>query len=418
VSVGGIRVGRVVAAMNDAVLATLPAAHVGEGVRIRPRGQPPVLATVARIEENRVSLRAFAPLAGIAVGDPVESDPHADSLDLGIALLGRAIDAVGRPIDGLGAILGRRASVTPPTIGAATRTAVCEPLWTGIRAIDGLLTIGRGARVGIFGGPASGKTTIIEMLASGARADAVVVGIVGERGREAARWVHRVQRHMTLVVVPSDRPASERVRGAHVALAQGAELRRRGLSVLVILDSLARFCSAARELAIANGEAVGRGGFPPSVFHEMARLLERGGNVGGGSLTLLATVLSDGSDEREPLSDAARSTLDGHIVLASELARRGHFPAIDILASASRTMPDVVDGEHLRAAASVRSAIALLDETRDARELGFLQPSPAVDRAVAGRERIEAFLRQSEAAEPFSKTLETLHALAASVSPC
>ena len=192
----------------------------------------------------------------------------------------------------------------------------------------------------------------------------------------------------------------------------------RGLSVLVILDSLARFCSAARELAIANGEAVGRGGFPPSVFHEMARLLERGGNVGGGSLTLLATVLSDGSDEREPLSDAARSTLDGHIVLASELARRGHFPAIDILASASRTMPDVVDGEHLRAAASVRSAIALLDETRDARELGFLQPSPAVDRAVAARERIEAFLRQSEAAEPFSKTLETLHALAASVSPC
>ena len=132
----------------------------------------------------------------------------------------------------------------------------------------------------------------------------------------------------------------------------------------------------------------------------MARLLERGGNVGGGSLTLLATVLSDGSDEREPLSDAARSTLDGHIVLASELARRGHFPAIDILASASRTMPDV------------------LDETRDARELGFLQPSPAVDRAVAARERIEAFLRQSEAAEPFSKTLETLHALAASVSPC
>jgi flagellum-specific ATP synthase len=414
-SVGGIRVGRVVAAMNDAVVATLPAAHVGEGVRIRPRGHPPVLATVARIDENRVRLRALVPLLGIAVGDLVESDPHANSLELGISLLGRAVDAAGRPIDGLGHACGRRASVTPPPIGAATRTAVSEPFWTGIRTIDGLLTIGRGARVGIFGGPASGKSTIIEMLAAGARADAVIVGIVGERGREAARWVERVQGHMTLVVVPSDRPAAERVRGAHVALAQASELRRRGLSVLVILDSLARFCTAARELAVANGESVGRGGYPPSVFHEMALLLERGGNVGSGSVTLLATVLSDGGDEREPLSDAARATLDGHIVLSTDLARRGHFPAIDILASASRTMSDVAGAEHLRGAADVRTAIALLEETRDARELGFLQTTPPIERAIAAREKIDAFLRQSKAAQPPSETLETLRSLAASV---
>ncbi|MGH7708626.1 MAG: EscN/YscN/HrcN family type III secretion system ATPase [Vulcanimicrobiaceae bacterium] len=415
-SVGGIRIGRVVAAMNDSVVATLPAALVGEGVRIRPRGAPSIAATVAHIEENRVRLTAFAPLAGIAVGDPVESDPGADFLELGTQLLGRAIDAAGRSVDGRGPIKGRRARVTVAPIEAADRSPIQEPFWTGIRAIDGLLTLGRGARVGIFGGPAAGKSTLIEMLANGARADAVVVGLVGERGREAARWIDKVQQHMTLVVAPSDRPAAERVRSAHVALAQAAELRRRGLSVLVILDSLARFCSAARELAIGNGEAVGRGGYPPSVFNQMARLLERGGSVGRGSITLLATILSDGSDEREPLSDAARSTLDGHIVLDMALARRGHFPAINVLASASRTMSDVVEADHRKAAQAVRQAIAVLDETRDARELGFLQSTPLVDRAIEASDRIDAFLRQTAIAAAPAETLEILRSLATRVS--
>jgi flagellar biosynthesis/type III secretory pathway ATPase len=252
---------------------------------------------------------------------------------------------------------------------------------------------------------------LIETLVRSARADAVVVGLIGERGREAAKWLDGIAGHATLVIVPSDRAPAERVRGAHVAIAQGSELRRRGLSVLVILDSLARFCSAARELAISNGEAVGRGGYPPSVFNEMARLLERAGNVDGGSMTLVATVLSDGGDEREPLSDAARACLDGHIVLSGELARAGRYPAIDVLASTSRTMPDVIAPDHRAAAGAVRRALALLEESKDARELGLARTTPRLERAIALQERIEAFLRPSEPANQASETLAELRSL-------
>jgi FliI/YscN family ATPase len=406
-------VGRVISAMNDVVVATLPLARVGCGVFIHPRGAPAVPAVVTRVEEGRVRLAAFAPLSGVAAGDAVESDRAANSLGLGTCLLGRAIDAAGRPIDGHGSARGRRAPVILPPIDAALRSPVAEPFWTGVRAIDGLLTLGRGSRVGIFGGPGTGKSVLVEMLARGARADAVIAGLIGERGREAAKWIERIAPHATLVIVPSDRPAAERVRGAQVAVAQAAELRRRGLNVLVILDSIARFCAAARELAIANGEAPGRGGYPPSVFNEMARLLERGGNVGKGSMTMIVTVLSDGADEREPLSDAARAALDGHVVLSAPLAQAGHYPAVDVLASTSRTMNDVITGEHRGSAQRVRQGLALLAETKDARELGLAQPTPALERAVALQGRLERFLRQPGPAGLPSATLEELDALAA-----
>ncbi len=410
---GAQHVGRVLSAMNDVVVATLPLAHVGCGVRILPRGAPAVPAVVTRVDEGRVRLAAFAPLYGVAAGDAVETDPSANTLGLGTCLLGRAIDAAGRPLDGLGTPRGRRAHVIVPPIAASERSPVWEPFWTGIRAIDGLLTLGRGARVGIFGGPGVGKSVLTEMLACSARADAVVVGLIGERGREAAKWMQKISPSATLVIVPGDRPASERVRGAQVAVAQGAELRRRGLNVLVILDSIARFCAAARELALANGEAPGRGGYPPSTFNEMARLLERGGNVGKGSMTMIVTVLSDGADEREPLSDAARASLDGHVVLSSALAQAGHFPAVDVLASTSRTMNDVVTLQHRAAAQRVRQALAVLAETKDARDLGLAQPTPQLERAVAVQERLERFLRQSGSAGLPSATLEELEALAA-----
>jgi FliI/YscN family ATPase len=408
-----VHVGRVVSAMNDVVVATLPLARVGCGVRVLPRGAPAVPAVITRVDEGRVRLAAFAPLHGVAAGDVVETDPCANSLGLGAHLLGRAIDAAGRPLDGGSAPRGRRAPVILPPIDAAQRTPVSEPFWTGIRAIDGLLTLGRGARVGVFGAPGAGKSVLVEMLARGARADAVVIGLIGERGREAASWIERVAGHVTLVVVPSDRPAAERVRGAQVAVAQASELRRRGLNVLVVLDSIARFCAAARELAVANGEAVGRGGYPPSVFNELARLLERGGNVGKGSVTMIVTVLSDGSDEREPLSDAARAALDGHVVLSSALAHAGHFPAVDVLASTSRTMKDVTSERHRAAARRVRQALALLAETKDARELGLAQSTPQLARTVAAQERLEAFLRQVDSAALPAGTLGELEALAA-----
>lgn len=406
------RIGRVISAMNDSVVATLPFAYVGQGVRIRPRASAAVPGMVTRIDAGRVRLSAFAPLDGVSIGDVVESDATANVLPLGTELLGRAIDAAGRPIDGGSMVRGRRCDVYGAAIGAASRRPVDEPFWTGIRTIDGMLTIGRGARVGIFGAPGAGKSTLMEMLVHGARADAVVVGLIGERGREAAKWLEKIAPHATLVIVPSDRSAAERVRGAYVAVAQAAELRRRGMSVLCILDSLARFCSAARELAVANGETVGRGGYPPSVFNEMARLIERAGNVDGGSVTLLATVLSDGGDEREPLSDAARAALDGHIVLSSELGRAGRYPAIDVLASASRTMNDVISPQHRADANALRRTMALLEETKDARDLGLARSTPQLDRAIASIPRLEAFLRQPEPAAVPSDTLAALGELA------
>jgi FliI/YscN family ATPase len=408
------RTGRVSAAFEHSVVATLPNARVGEAVRILLAGGRAVPATVTRVERNRVALSTHVAHAGIGVGDVVQTDRFAGTLPLGMRLLGRAITPSGEALDAFGPpTFGRRALVLDPPISAAERAPVERPFWTGIKAIDGLATIGRGARVGFFGGPASGKSMLVEMLVRGTSADAVVVGLIGERGREASAWIARIAPHVTIVCAPSDRPPGERMRAAHVALAQGSQLRRRGLNVLVVLDSLARFAGAAREIAAQNGESVGRGGYPPSVFAELTRLLERGGNVNGGSLTLIATVLSDGADEREPLSDAARASLDGHIVLCPKRARAGLYPAIDVVASASRTMDAVILPEHREAAATIRRALARLEATRELRELGFAQPDPELERAVALQEHIETLIHHGTRTFGPSETVAEIRTLAA-----
>jgi FliI/YscN family ATPase len=406
------RCGRVHAAVGESVIAKLPGARVGEAVTIRVGTALRIPATVMRVDPERVELRAHTSVAGVSVGDEVVTDPLATTLPLGMRLLGRVIDSGGSALDTLGRVRGRRAAVIDPPIDAGLRRPVERPSWTGIRAIDGLITIGRGARIGIFGGPATGKSLLIEALVRGAAADAVVVGLIGERGGEAAAWMQRISQHATIVCSPSDRSPAERVRAARVALAQASQLRRRGLNVLVVLDSLARFALAAREIALRSGEAVGRGGYPPSVFTEMTRLLERGGNICGGSVTLIATVLSDGLDEREPLSDAARSALDGHIMLSPKLARAGLFPAIDVAASASRTMDAAVGADHRRAARIVRCAIAQLDATRELRDLGFAHTDRHLERAVALQEHIEAFIHHGTRTSGPAETLAELRALA------
>jgi len=406
------RHGRVCAALEHSVIATIPSARVGETVTIRAAGGGAIPATVTRVEAGRVSLATHLAPAGVGVGDRVESDAAASTVPLGMRLLGRAITPAGEPLDAFGATAARRMPVIDPPISAAERTPVDRPFWTGIRAIDALTTIGRGARIGFFGAPATGKTQLVEMLVRGASADAIVIGLIGERGREASAWMQRIAPHATIVCAPSDRPAAERVRAAHVALAQGAQLRRRGLNVLVVLDSVARFAAAARELAARNGESAGRGGYPPSVFAELTRLLERGGNVHGGSMTLIATVLSDGPDEHEPLAEAARAALDGHIVLSPKFARAGAFPAIDVVASTSRTMDAVVDPAHRRSARALRRALARLEATRELRELGFAQHDPELERAVGLQERIEAFLHHGTRTFGAAETLADLHALA------
>ena len=331
-----------------------------------------------------------------------------DRAMLGTAAFGRALDARGAPLDGLAPVQGVYVCLGAPAATPAERSAIVEPLWTGVRCIDGLLTIGRGARIGIFGAPGAGKSTLLETVVRGARADAVAIGLVGERGREAQRWIAARDDRTTVICATSDRPAHERVRAAELLMAHSCLLAARGLHVLAILDSLARYANALRELAIARGEGVGRGGFPPSVFARTAQLVERAGAFACGSVTLIATVLTDGED-RDPVSESARSLLDGHLALSSRLAHAGHFPAIDVLASASRTMDAVASAEHQHAAALVRAALARLESCADARSLG-IDPADAQTRvAVAAEAALERLLRQGPRPTPVAATLEALH---------
>lgn len=337
------------------------------------------------------------------------------ALSLGTCALGRAIDAYGRPLDGGPALRGRRIAVELHAPKPGERRAISAPLWTGIRVIDGLLTIGRGARVGIFGAPGAGKTTLIESMLLGCAADASVVALVGERGREAREWIERLDARTTVVCATGDRPAPERVAAAKLAFVQANALRERGLEVLLIVDSLARFAAALREIAIGRGESTGRGGYPPSVFAEMARVVEVAGPTREGSITLVATVIGDG-DDRDPVSEAARSFLDGHFALSLKLAESGRFPAIDVPASASRTADTVAGDEHLQAARRVRRAVALLGRLEDARSLGVDPSSSEARAAIAAEERLESFLRQGRGPSKSSETLASLAQLDALLS--
>jgi ATP synthase in type III secretion protein N len=330
---------------------------------------------------------------------------------LGTCAFGRAIDAHGSPLDRGRLLRGRMVRVELRSPRPDDRVPLATPLWTGIRVIDGLLTIGRGARIGIFGAPGAGKTTLIESIVAGCAADAVVVGLVGERGREAQRWIERRSRWMTIICATSDRPPHERVMAGHVAVAQAGALRERGLHVLLVLDSLARFSAASREIAIADGESAGRGGFPPSVFAQMARLVEAAGATEHGSITLIATVINDG-DDRDPVSEAARSLLDGHVALSPRLAAAGRFPAVDVPASTSRTMDAVADASHLHAARSVRRALALLERIEDARALGIEPADRAARAAIVNESRLETFLRQGRTTSAYEATLMELKEIA------
>lgn len=327
---------------------------------------------------------------------------------LGTAAFGRALDARCAPLDGLAPVDGVYVRVGAPAATPAERSAIVEPLWTGVRCIDALLTIGRGARIGIFGAPGAGKSTLLETIVRGARADAVAVGLVGERGREAQRWIAARDERTTVICATSDRPAHERVRAAELLMAHACALAARGLHVLTVLDSLARYANALRELAVARGEGVGRGGYPPSVFARTAQLVERAGAFADGSVTLIATVLNDG-DDRDPVSDNARSLLDGHLQLSSRLAHAGHFPAVEVLASASRTMDAVTSPEHRHAATLIRAALARLERCADARSLGIEPTDPQTRTAIAAEGALERLLRQGPQPMAAARTLEALH---------
>ena len=333
----------------------------------------------------------------------------------GLALIGRAVDGFGNALDGLPPPSARTRPLPHDAPAPRERRPLREPLWTGIRAIDGLLTFVRGMRVGIFGQPGSGKSSLLAAIAAGIDADAVVVALVGERGSEARRHVTSCDARTTVVCAPSDRNAEERLMAGDFALAHAAVLRAKGLDVAVIFDSLARYVEAAREAALLRGEPPGRAGYPASVWPRLARLCECAGATARGSITLVATVLSDAADASDPLAEAARAILDGHVVLSRRRAERGIFPAIEVPASLSRPMREAVGHAHLAAARRVTAALGRLEDSREARELGLLVAEPVLSRAVAAEEALEAFLRQGAEPEPPASTLSRLAQIADTV---
>lgn len=386
-----IACGRVLGVRSGSVQVQLPAAAIGQGVRIERVERPDIFGVVTAIHGTHADVAPLGSLLDVRAGGRAYADPAAFSVRLGLRALGRAIDARGNALDGGSQASGvlRRTDAVPTLV---SRRLINEPFWTGVRALDALLVTGRGARVGLFGAPGCGKSSLLQSIATHSAADAVVVGLVGERGREAETWIRGRTSRATIVCATSDRAPFERIRAARVAMAQAVALRERGLHVLLVLDSLARFGAALREVSVAAGETVGRGGYAPSVFAELAKYVEAAGSTRAGSITMFASVLSEG-DERDPLSDAARSLLDGHIALSAEMAQAGRFPAIDILASSSRTMKDVVSDRHAADANRVRAALATLAKTEDARSLGFGVAGGALAWQNSAEDAIEKFLR-------------------------
>ena len=412
--------GRVTAVTGLAARAALGEARVGEVAEIEVPGRPPLPAEVVGFREGEVVLLPYGDLHGVGPDCPVRALGAAPSVRAGPALLGRVLDGLGRPLDGRPLPPGLRAwPLERPAPPPLRRGLVTRPLATGVRALDGPLTLGEGQRIGLFAGPGAGKSTLLGQIARQARADAVVVGLVGERGREVREFVERCLgpeglARSVVVAATGDEPALVRVQAARTATALAEWLAdEEGRSVLLLLDSVTRVARAWREVGLAAGEPPARQGFPPSVFAALPRLLERAGPRERGCITAVYTVLEAGGGAEDPVADEIRGLLDGHVVLDARLAGRGWFPAVDLPRSLSRLHPVVASPRHRAAAARLRELVDAAGRVRELVELGAYAAGsdPLADEALARRAAIEAFLRQP-ADEPagLEETLARLEA--------
>lgn len=378
---------------------------------------------VVGFADERLLLMPVGEMHGVLPNARVRPCAHAGGLPVGAGLLGRVIGADGIPLDGEGPLdTDEQAALKREPINPMARKPIDTPLDTGVRAINALLSVGRGQRLGLFAGSGVGKSTLLGMMTKYTDADVVVVGLIGERGREVKEFVEHTlgpegRARSVIVAAPADAPPLKRLRGAQYATAIAEWFRDRGQRVLLLMDSLTRYAQAQREIALAIGEPPATKGYPPSVFAMLPALVERAGNdaEGVGSITAFYTVLTEGDDYRhDPIADAARAILDGHIVLSRDLAEAGHYPAIDIEASISRVMPAVVTRGHLRAAQRFRQIYSAYRQQRDLIAVGAYQKGsdPQVDHAIAMWPRLRAFLQQ-EVDEPMSlqKGIEALAAL-------
>ncbi|MBE3549696.1 MAG: Flagellum-specific ATP synthase FliI [Brockia lithotrophica] len=409
-------VGRVTRAVGLMVESIGPDVRLGETVRI-VSDDGEVLAEVVGFEGERVRLMPLGEVGAIAPGARVHALRRPYAVEVGANLLGRVLDGLGRPIDGLGfrpPFVRLRLVREPPR--PLERPPIAEPLPVGVRAIDGLLTVGRGQRVGIFAGSGVGKSTLLGMIARGTTADVTVIGLIGERGREVREFLERDLgpeglARAVVVAVTSDEPPLLRLKGAYLATAIAEHFRDQGKDVLLLLDSVTRVAMAAREVGLAAGEPPTTKGYPPSVFALLPRLMERAGTAPRGSITAFYTVLVEGDDLADPVADHARSILDGHIVLSRSLAQKGHFPAIDVLASTSRLMHTLVSPEHRLLAARLRRLLAVYREHEDLVHIGAYRAgqNPDLDESLAYLSRIERYLVQDrEAPTTFSAAEEGL----------
>ncbi len=415
--------GRVTALVGMSIRAVLPGLNIGQMVEIKRRSQgdarEPLLAQVIGFVGHEATLVPLGSLAGVGPDDPVVPADHAFEILCGPSLLGRVVDGLGAPIDDLGPLRGEPWSVMRDPPSPMNRPRVSAPLSVGVRAIDALLTVGEGQRVGIFAGSGVGKTSLLGQIARQADADVFVVCLIGERGRELAEFLEDAlgeqgRSRGVVVCATSDTPASVRLRSAYTATAIAEWFRDQGKRVVLLMDSLTRFARAGREVGLAALEPPTRRGYPPSVFARLPRLLERSGRSSAGSITAFYTVLVEGDDMDEPVADEVRGMLDGHVVLSREISARGRFPAIDPLQSVSRVMPSIVEKPHLSAAHALREHIATYEEKRDLVLLGAYRAGTdtKLDAALSRIDDIEAFLRQDlEAHADFSGTVEQLKRL-------
>ncbi len=400
-----------------------------EGIAGAPGGRAligalEVPAEIIGFRAGRVLLMGLDRLPRVVPGTMVRLVEPVRTAGVGPALLGRVVDGHGCPADGGGALPDLpRLPLDPLPIAPHRRASVTDAMPTGVRIVDALLTLGRGQRAGLMAGSGVGKSVLIGQIARNAAADVTIVALIGERGREIADFIGTelagpARGRIVTVAVPADAPPLLRLSGARQALAIAEDVRMRGGHALVILDSLTRVVHAQRDVALARGEPAGPRGLPASALALISGLVERAGGdrISGGALTLVATVLADADNANDPIVDAARGVLDGHIVLSRGLAQRGIWPAIDIGASLSRVMGDIVTAPHREAAARVRRMAALIEDNRDLVLMGAYAPGAdaELDRALAGAPALEAFRRQPrEAVAVFVDTLRALEALAA-----
>ncbi|WP_404334955.1 FliI/YscN family ATPase [Sphingomonas sp. MMS12-HWE2-04] len=408
--------GRVKGAIGTAIRVSGITARIGQTCALLDRsGEPVMYGEIVGIADGEAVLAPLGDLRGLSIETEVVVRLGEDQVPVGEALLGRVLDARLKPLDE-GALV-QSETVRPLYVDAPnpmTRQRIVEQVETGVRAIDALLPIGRGQRIGVFAAAGGGKSTLLAALARQARADVIVIALIGERGREVREFIEdnlgdEGLARSVVIVATSDRPALERARAAHAATAVAEGFRAQGKHVLLLMDSVTRFSRALREIGLATGEPPVRRGFPPSVFAELPRLFERAGTDAVGAITGIYTVLLE-DEEDDPIGEEVRSLLDGHIYLSRKLAARGHYPAIDILASQSRLMTQLTAPEQQRAAIGLRALLAKLDEIELIVQVGDYKPGqdPAADRALAMRAEIDAFLRQPASQRSDAATTLTL----------